>query len=582
MTTNLEESAEAKRRIAVIGISTVILVAMVVAVTVGVSQVDGDEKNTKNTNHVASTVKAVKALCQPTDYKEECEESLTAEAGNTTDPRELIKIAFNVTINKIGDGLQKSHLLQEVENEPRAKMALDTCKQLMNLSISEFSRSLERIGQFNLNNLDEILTSLKVWLSGAVTYQETCLDGFENTTSKAGEKMKEALTNATKMSSNALSIITELANTFSELNETRQDSSHRRLKDEFPSWVDNGAGVRRLLLSSSRKLKPNVIVAKDGSAKFTSINQALKNVPQKNMKPFVIFIKKGVYKEYVEVTREMRHVVFVGEGGDKTRITGNKNFIDGTNTYKTATVAIQGDYFIAINMGFENSAGAHKHQAVAVRVQADKSIFYKCSFDGYQDTLYAHTMRQFYRDCTISGTIDFIFGDAVTVFQNCTFVVRKPMQNQQCIVTAQGRKEKHQPSGIVIHGGSIVAEPGESKDHKNVKFDSKAYLARPWKNYSRTVFLQTYIGDLIEPEGYMPWQGPEGNTGMDTCYYAEFNNIGPGSNATKRVKWHGVKHLTEKSVGAFFPSKFFHGDDWIRFTKVPYSPGLTNFTKHKI
>ncbi|XP_020967504.1 putative pectinesterase/pectinesterase inhibitor 28 [Arachis ipaensis] len=359
MTTNLEESAEAKRRIAVIGISTVILVAMVVAVTVGVSQVDGDEKNTKNTNHVASTVKAVKALCQPTDYKEECEESLTAEAGNTTDPRELIKIAFNVTINKIGDGLQKSHLLQEVENEPRAKMALDTCKQLMNLSISEFSRSLERIGQFNLNNLDEILTSLKVWLSGAVTYQETCLDGFENTTSKAGEKMKEALTNATKMSSNALSIITELANTFSELNETRQDSSHRRLKDEFPSWVDNGAGVRRLLLSSSRKLKPNVIVAKDGSAKFTSINQALKNVPQKNMKPFVIFIKKGVYKEYVEVTREMRHVVFVGEGGDKTRITGNKNFIDGTNTYKTATVAIQGDYFIAINMGFENSAGAH-------------------------------------------------------------------------------------------------------------------------------------------------------------------------------------------------------------------------------
>ncbi|MED6113007.1 hypothetical protein PIB30_067029 [Stylosanthes scabra] len=586
----LQESANSKRRIALIGVSTVILVAMVVAVTVGVTQTDnGDEKSNKDKNHMASTVKAVTALCQPTDYKKECEESLTAEAGNTTEPRELIKIAFNVTIQKIGVGLQKSHLLQEAEKEPRAKMALDTCKQLMNLSISEFTRSLEGISQFNLNNLDEILTSLKVWLSGAVTYQETCLDAFQNTTSHAGQKMKEALTNSTKMSSNALSIVTELANTFSQLNEKNEkDESRRHLTDDLPPWVDYGAGVRRLLNSSPRKMQPNLIVAKDGSAKFSSINQALKKVPMKNTKPFVIFIKKGVYKEYVEVTREMRHVVFIGEGSDKTRITGSKNFIDGVNTYKTASVAILGDYFTAIHMGFENTAGPQKHQAVAIRVQADKSIFYKCAFDGYQDTLYAHTMRQFYRDCTISGTIDFIFGDAVSVFQNCTFLVRPPMQNQQCIVTAQGRKERHQPSGIVIHGGSIVADQptgkksiDHSKEKEKVKFDSKAYLARPWKNFSRTVFLETYIDDLIVPEGYMPWQGPEGNTGMDTCFYAEYKTTGPGSDVTKRVKWLGIKHLSESSISKYMPSRFFHGDDWIEITKIPYSPGLTNFTKHK-
>lgn len=220
-------------------------------------------------------------------------------------------------------------------------------------------------------------------------------------------------------------------------------------------------------------------------------------------------------------------------------------------------------------MGFENSAGPHKHQAVAVRVQADKSIFYKCSFDGYQDTLYAHAMRQFYGDCTISGTIDFIFGDAVAVFQNCTFVVRKPLKNQQCIVTAQGRKERHQPSGIVIHGGSIVSEP----KYQGVRFENKAYLARPWKNYSRTIFMDTYIDDLIQPDGYMPWDGSEGLSGMDTCFYAEYNNTGPGSNISKRVKWRGIKHLTAKSASSFLPSKFFHGDDWIKVTKVPYSSG---------
>ncbi|XP_027364505.1 probable pectinesterase/pectinesterase inhibitor 21 [Abrus precatorius] len=564
-----------KRRIVIIGISTIFLVAMVIALTVGVNlkQLTSNDDEQNDKAHVAATLKAVKTICHPTDYKKECEESLKAEAGNTTDPRELIKIAFNITIKKIGDELKKTNLMEEAEKDHRTKMALDTCKQLMDLSIGEFERSLEKMGTFNLNNLDNILSSLKVWLSGAITYQDTCLDGFENTTNEAGLKMKNALTTTMHMSSNALAIISELAKTFSDSGLTTDGRSliqnDQRDDVKIPSWGDDddGVGVRRLLHSSPQKLKANVVVAKNGSGKFKKINEALKRVPKNNKKPFLIYIKEGVYHEYIEVTKQMTHVVLIGDGGNKTRITGNKNFIDGVNTYRTPTVAVQGDYFVAINIGFENSAGPHKHQAVAIRVQADKAIFYKCTMDGYQDTLYAHAMRQFYRDCTISGTIDFVFGDAVAVFQNCTFVVRKPLENQQCIVTAQGRKERHQPSGIVIRGSSIVS------DHK-VKFDSKAYLARPWKNYSRTIFMDTYIGGLIQPDGYMPWQGPNGLSGMNTCFYAEFNNTGPGSNKSKRVKWPGIKTLTSQSASHFSPLKFFHGDDWIKVTRIPYSSGI--------
>ena len=248
--------------------------------------------------------------------------------------------------------------------------------------------------------------------------------------------------------------------------------------------------------------------------------------------------------------------------------------MDYTNIYKLMHAAILGDFFVGIGMGFENSAGAEKHQAVALRVQADRSIFYKCRMDGYQDTLYAHTMRQFYRDCIISGTIDFVFGDAVAVLQNCTFVVRKPLENQQCIVTAQGRKERNQPSGLVIHGGSIVSDP----TYYPVRFDNKAYLARPWKNFSRTIFMDSYIGDLITPDGYMPWQTLEGFSGMDTCFYAEFNNRGPGSDKTKRVKWEGVKTLDSDGITNFLPSMFFHGDDWIRVTRIPYYSGQVSHT----
>lgn len=575
-----EGDAKKGRRIATVGVSAMLLVAMVVGVTVGVNYIQNEQDDIEDNrkNHVSSTVKAVQTICHPTTYKKECEDSLIAgaAAGNTTDPKDLVKIAFNVTIQKISDKLRETQLLHDVEKDPRVKSALETCKQLMDLSIGEFTRSLDDIGEFDLKSIDKIFMNLKVWLSGAVTYQDTCLDGFENSTSEAGTKMKNLLTSSMHMSSNALAIITDLADTVQSWNTTKLFGRRLLQDSETPSWVDH-----RMLLDAKTntiKHKPNVTVAQDGSGDFKTINEALLKVPEKSdKKPFVIYIKKGVYPEFVQVTKHMTYVVFVGDGGKKTIITGNKNFIDGVNTYNTATVAIQGDHFTAINMGFENSAGAHKHQAVALRVQGDKSIFYNCSMDGYQDTLYVHTMRQFYRDCTISGTIDFVFGNALSVFQNCTFVVRKPLDNQQCIVTAQGRKEIQQPSAIVIQGGSIVADPL----FYPVRFDHKAYLARPWKNFSRTIFMDTFIDDLIHTDGYLPWETIDGPTNMNTCFYAEYHNFGPGADKTKRVNWAGIWNLNSTAAHWFAPSKFFHGSDWIEITGVPYFGSIATHHRHK-
>ncbi|BAT92289.1 hypothetical protein VIGAN_07098100 [Vigna angularis var. angularis] len=576
-----ERNVDKGKRI-IIGVSTLFLVAVVGAIVFGFNLIEsssngnGDKENVNNKNqHVAASVKAVQTLCLPTNYKEECEKNLMTGVGDstTTDPYELIKLAFNITIEKITDKFEEMNILHDIEKEPRAKMALETCKQLMDLSVSELERSFIGMSEFNLMSVDKILMNLKVWLSGALTYQDTCLDEFENTTSDAGKKMQDLLTTGMHMTSNGLSIITALSDTFTDFNATKL-LGRRLLQDsESPSSVDNGGLNETLILNR----KPNVTVAKDGSGDFITINEALNSVPRKNKTPFVIYIKEGIYQEYVEVKNNMTHVVFIGDGGKKTRITGNKNYIDGITTYKTATVAIQGDNFVAMNMGFENSAGAEKHQAVALRVQADKSVFFNCSMDGYQDTLYVHTLRQYYRDCTISGTIDFVFGNALAVFQNCTFVVRKPMENQQCIVTAQGRKEKEQPSAIVIQGGSIVADP----EFYPVRFVNKAYLARPWKIYSRTIFMDTYIDDLIQGEGYLPWQALEGPIGMDTCFYAEYHNTGPGSDKSKRVNWNGILNLNSKAARLFSPSKFFHGLDWVRATGVPCFPSVPPHYRHK-
>ena len=89
--------------------------------------------------------------------------------------------------------------------------------------------------------------------------------------------------------------------------------------------------------------------------------------------------------------------------------------------------AVSGRGFIARDMTFRNTAGPENHQAVALRVDSDQSAFYRCSMEGYQDTLYAHSLRQFYRECDIYGTIDYIFGNGAAVFQQCKIYTRVPL-----------------------------------------------------------------------------------------------------------------------------------------------------------
>ncbi|KAF5192538.1 Pectinesterase/pectinesterase inhibitor [Thalictrum thalictroides] len=570
-----------KRKIATIGITSLVLVAMVVAVAVGVNHhgKSSDGQGNAGGDHGAggrdlkASMKAIQTICRPTDYKQACIDSLSSD-GNTTDPKQLIRVGFNATIVKITEAAKNSSMLQELEKDPRAKKALENCNELMDFAIADLKQSFDKVGHLDMSKIDEVLTELKIWLSASGTYLETCLDGFENTSSNAGEKMRKALKISAELTSNALAIVTDIS---SVLNSFQIPGLSRRLlsKEEskffdpttgdLPRWVS--AEERRLLAASPATTTPNVIVAQDGSGKYKTISEALQDVPKKNNQTFIIYVKEGIYNEEVTIQRGMTHVMMIGDGPTKTKVSGNKNFIDGTPTFKTAPFMVIGDNFMAKDMGFENTAGAEKHQAVALRVQSDMSIFYNCQMDAYQDTLYAHTKRQFYRDCTISGTIDFIFGDAAVVFQNCKMVVRKPMANQQCIVTAQGRKDVREPTGTVLQNCVITSDPL----YYPLRSTIRSFLGRPWKEYSRTIIMNTEIQDLIQPEGWLPWVG---DFGLNTCFYAEINNEGPGSNMARRVKWAGVKTVPPDQAIDFTPGKFIQGDIWIPPTGVPYSSGL--------
>jgi len=229
--------------------------------------------------------------------------------------------------------------------------------------------------------------------------------------------------------------------------------------------------------------------------------------------------------------------------------------------------AVSGERFIAVDVTFRNTAGPEKHQAVAVRNNADLSTFYRCSFEGYQDTLYVHSLRQFYRECEIYGTVDFIFGNAAVVFQNSKIYARKPLPTQKNAVTAQGRNDPNQNTGISIQNCTIDAAPDLAMDLNS----TASYLGRPWKVYSRTVYLQSYIGNVIQPAGWLEWNG---TVGLDTLFYGEFNNYGPGSNTSSRVQWPGYFLLNATQAWNFTVLNFTLGNTWLPDTDIPYIEGL--------
>lgn len=242
-------------------------------------------------------------------------------------------------------------------------------------------------------------------------------------------------------------------------------------------------------------------------------------------------------------------------------------WLSSNNIFVSTSSAVVGLGFVAVNITFQNTAGAIKHQAVAVRNGADLSTFYSCSFEAYQDTLYTHSLRQFYRECDIYGTVDFIFGNAAAVFQNCNIYPRLPMLNQFNAITAQGRTDINQNTGISIQNCTI--RPADDLATSNST--TNTYLGRPWKEYSRTIYMQSYMGGFIHPSGWHDWSG---DFALNTSYYAEFNNTGPGSNTTGRVTWPAIQFLNASDAANFTLSNFLAGDDWLPVTGVPYFNSL--------
>lgn len=546
---------------------------LVVGVALGVVAVVHYKNN--NEAKTSSHVKAVTTVCNGAQDQKYCEDTLNSVKSN--DPKDYVKTVVQTSLDNVIKAFNMSDRLsvEHSKSDNSIKMALDDCKDLLQAAIQELGASINMVHENSIHNVNDNAAELKNWLGAVVAYQQSCLEGFDTDGEKKVQEQLNSsgeLDNVGKMTGLALDVVSGISQVLAafNLNLNLKPASRRLLEvdsEGMPTWLS--AADRKLLANVNKgsPAAPNAVVAKDGSGQFKTIQAALDAYPKNLQGRYAIYVKAGVYDEYITIDKTKKNILMYGDGITKTIITGKKSYTGGWKTMRSATFSVVGDGFICKGITFENTAGPQGHQAVALRVQADRSAFLDCAMHGYQDTLYVHAHRQFYRNCEISGTVDFIFGYSTTLIQNSKIIVRKPDPSQQNIVVADGTAEKNMPTGIVLQNCEIVPEAALFPE----RFKFRSYLARPWKDYSRAIFLENVIGDFINPDGWLPWSG---ELYLRTCYFAEFANTGPGANTAKRLKW-GKGVLTKADATRYTAAQWLQANTWLPATGIPFAAGFT-------
>lgn len=280
-------------------------------------------------------------------------------------------------------------------------------------------------------------------------------------------------------------------------------------------------------------VKQEFTVAQDGSGNYKTIQEAVNAVRDHSELKAVIRIKNGIYQEKLVIPAWKKNIILIGADKEGTIITNadysGKDFPGNDftrnskfSTYTSYTVLVQANDCSLQNLTIENTAG-RVGQAVALATEADRIDVRNCNILGNQDTLYtSKDGRNFFRDCLISGTTDFIFGEATVVFQNC---VIKSLADSY--ITAASTT-KDQAFGFVFFNCKLIASEEATK----------VYLGRPWRPYCKTVFIDTEMGRHIVKQGWDPWKGDQMFPEKEkTTLYAEFNSSGEGASPGTRVAW---------------------------------------------
>lgn len=295
------------------------------------------------------------------------------------------------------------------------------------------------------------------------------------------------------------------------------------------------------LVAKAQPNAPDIVVSQNGKGQFSTIQEAILSVRDYKPTRTTIYVKEGVYNEKLIIPANKCDITIIGEGVDKVKIVyGDYASLNNMGTFNTWTVRVDGTGIRMENLTIENSAG-RVGQAVALHVEGDRCEFANVRLLGNQDTLFTGgtgSSRQYYKNCYIEGTTDFIFGPATAWFENCEIYCKA-----DSYITAASTPEDR-PYGYIFNKCKIKADKGVKK----------MYLGRPWRAYAAVIFIDCEMPQCITPEGWHNWGRVENQT---TSRYAEYRSTGPGANPEARVDWsrqlsdEDIKHITLDNVMRF-------------------------------
>lgn len=292
-----------------------------------------------------------------------------------------------------------------------------------------------------------------------------------------------------------------------------------------------------------------LIAAEDGTGDFTTVQGAIDAVPDNNNERIVIYIKEGLYHEKILIPKDKAKISLIGENKETTILDFNEtpkiqhSSDELFNTWGSASTIVLSDDFTAENITFNNSALIGTGQALALRLEGDRMIFTNCNFISHQDTLFANgDGRQYFYNCYIEGDVDFIYGSATAVFEDCDIV---NVRETGGYITAASTPEERE-FGFVFINSRISGDvnPGS------------VWLGRPWRPYSHTAYINCYMSEVVQPTGWHNW-GKISNEA--TARYLEYKSYGPGANPNGRVSW--SRQLTDEEAELYTVENVLKGND---------------------